>query len=292
MKRFIKYISLRVVALILMLFLLDILFTSIFFNKKGIRNKVEFVFQNKEKNFDYIFLGSSRVEHHIDTDFINEKSNLKSLNMGVSGQNLSETFLLLKLLIDKEFKAKKYFIQIDESDLNAVKSKSVIGASYFMPFIKNVEVKNHFKKYDEDFILNSKVPFYRYMNFGYKIGYRELLLKLNNKTREKNFFIGLEKNLADSEASYAFEEKHQNDLLNEIKLFAQKNNLQLAFFTSPYYNPIKTEKFKSFAKRNNIVQYVDSIKEVKYFKDSDHLNIKGAKLFTKMIIRDFNLGEN
>ena len=292
MKQFIKYISLRVVVLILMLFLLDILFTSIYFNKKGIRNKVEFVFQNKEKNFDYIFLGSSRVEHHIDTDMINEKSNMKSLNMGVSGQNISETFLLLKLLIDKEFKAKRYFIQIDESDLNAVKSKSVIGASYFMPYIKNYEVKNHFEKYDKDFILNSKFPFYRYMNFGYKIGYRELLLKLNNKTRKKNFFIGLEKKLADAESNCTFIEKYQNDLLNEIKLFAQKNNLQLTFFTSPYYNPIKTEEYKSFAKKNNIIQYIDSIKEMKYFKDSDHLNKYGAKLFTKMIIRDFNLGEN
>jgi len=289
MKRFFKYIIWRIAVLILVLILLDILFTSIYSKKKGIRNKIEYVFQNSKKNYDYIFLGSSRVEYHIDTELIDADNNTRSLNMGVSGQDLTETFLLLKLLIYKSFKAKKYFIQLDESDFSLVKEKSFIGASYFMPYVDNNEVKNHLEKYDDDFILDTKAPFYRYMNYGYKIGYRELLLKLNNKNRRESFYIGLKPVLKDNNASYLFKEKYNNDLLNEIKSFAKEENVALVFFTSPYYNPQKTVKFKKFAKQNNINQYIDSIKKVEYFKDSDHLNYLGARIFTEMLIRDFNL---
>jgi hypothetical protein len=209
--------------------------------------------------------------------------------MGISGQNHTETFLLLKLLIEKKIKAKKYFIQLDEADLITVKEKSFIGASYFMPYIDNNHVKEHLEKYDKDFVLDTKIPFYRYMNYGAKIGYRELLLKLNHKNRKENFYIGLKTVLKDKKASYTFKENYNNDLLNEIKYFAKKHNLEIVFFTSPYYNPQKTAKYKKFSKQNNIVYYIDSIKKPTYFKDSGHLNYLGARIFTEMLIRDFNL---
>lgn len=289
MRNFFKYIISRVVVLILILFLLDILFTTIYSKKREIRNKVEYVFQDSEKNYDYIFLGSSRVEYHIDTDIINNKGQKKSLNLGISGQDLTETFLLLKLLINKSFKAERYFIQLDELDLTFVKEKSFIGASYFMPYVDNNYVKKHLEKYDKDFVLDTKIPFYRYINYGYKIGYRELLLILNNKRRSESFYIGLKTILKDRKASYVFKENYNNDLLNEIIHFAKAHNVELSFFTSPYFNPQKTTKYKKFSKQNNIVHYIDSIKEIKYFKDSDHLNYLGAKIFTEMLIRDFKL---
>ncbi len=289
MRNFFKYIILRLVVLLLMLFLLDLLFTTIYAKKKGIRNKIEFVFQNSAKKYDYIFLGSSRVEYHVDTELIDKSIQKKSLNMGISGQDITETFLLLKLLINKNFKAKKYFIQLDESDFSLVNEKSFIGASYFMPYVDNDEVKNHLEKYDDDFFLDTKTPFYRYMNYGYKIGYRELLLKINNKTRREKFYIGLKPVLKDNKASYLFKDKYNNHLLNEIKSFAKAKNLELVFFTSPYYNPQKTATYKKFAKNNNIKQYIDSIKNAKYFKDSSHLNYLGARKFTEMFIRDFAL---
>lgn len=289
MKRFFKYIILRIVALVAILFLLDVVFTTIYTKKKGIRNKVEFIFQNEGKTFDYVFLGSSRVEYHVDTDFLNKKNTIESLNLGISGQDLPETFLMLKLLIEQKIKAKKYFIHVDESDLTKVGKKPFTGASYFMPYIKNNEVKNHFKKYDDDFVLDTKMPFYRYMNYGYKIGYRELLLKSSNNTRKENFFIGLKRVLKDESASYVFKDEYKNGLLNEIKTFAKEQNIELVFFTSPYYNSKKITEFQKFAKNNNITHYVDSIKDVKYFKDSHHLNNLGARRFTKMLMRDFDL---
>lgn len=289
MKKFLRYIFLRAIVLVIVLILLDLLFTTIYIHKKGIRNKIEFISQVTEKKYDYIFLGSSRVEFHVDTDLIDKENGTKSLNMGISGQDLSETFLLLKLLINKNFKAKKIFIQVDESDMSINKEKAFIGASYFMPYINNDTVKRHLKKYDEDYILDTKIPFFRYMNYGYKIGYRELVMKLKAKSRKAPFFKGLNSVIKNNADSYVFKEEFNNDLVAEIKSFAKKNTVELSFFTSPYFNPKKSEKYKIFAKKNHIVQYIDSIKSYEYFEDYKHLNYKGARIFTEMLIRDFKL---
>jgi len=289
MKKFTTYIAIRVLIIIVLLFILDVVYTNIYINKQGIRNKIEFIFQNKDKQYDLIFLGSSRVEFHVNTPLINKETGKKSLNLGTSGQTLTESFLALKLLIKQNIKAEKYFIQVDESDLIESNKKSFIGASYFMPFIKYPEVEKHLKKYDVDYYGDSKFPFYRYMNYGYKIGYRELLLKIGNKNREKAFYIGLESVMKKDSTSVQFKNKYSSELINEIKEFGKTKKINLILYTSPYYNVKNQDFFKETLKKNDIAYYIDSIKKVKYFKDAGHLNKYGATKFTEMLIRDFEL---
>lgn len=289
MKKFVRYISFRFLILIVLLCILDMVYTNIYANKKGIRNKIEFILQNKNKQYDFVFLGSSRVEFHINTPLINSQTGKKSLNLGTSGQTLTESFLTLKLLIEQNIKAEKYFIQVDESDLIETNKKSFIGASYFMPFIKNPEIEKHLKKYDVDYFQDTKIPFYRYMNYGYKIGYRELLLKIGNKNREKGFYIGLETVMKKDTTSVQFKNKYSSEFINEIKEYGKSKEIKLILYTSPYYNVKNQEVFKETLSKNDIAYYIDSIKKVNYFKDGGHLNKFGADKFTKMIIRDFDL---
>ena len=289
MKKFTIYIAIRVLIIIVLLFILDVVYTNIYINKKGIRNKIEFIFQNKNKQYDIIFLGSSRVEFHVNTPLINKETGKESLNLGTSGQTLTESFLALKLLIEQNIKAKKYFIQVDESDLIENNKKSFIGASYFMPFTRNSEVEKHLKKYDVDYYKDSKFPFYRYMNYGYKIGYRELLLKIGNKNRKKGFYIGLESIMKKDTTSVQFKNKYSSELINEIQEFGKSKKINLILYTSPYFNVKNQEFFKETLKKNDIAYYIDSIKKVKYFKDAGHLNKYGATKFTEMLIRDFDL---
>ena len=289
MKKFLTYLIVRVLILIAILFLLDITYTKIYTDKKGVRNKIEFIFQNKNKQYDYIFLGSSRVEFHVNTPLINDETGKKSLNLGTSGQNLPETFLALKLLVNQNIKAEKYFIQIDEADLVKSRKKSFSGVSYFLPFIKNEEVKNHLKKYDIDYFEDTQLPFYRYMNYGYKIGYRELLLKIGNKNREKDFYIGLETVMKNDTLSNYFKNKYSTKIVDEILLYGKANKIKLVFYTSPYYNVKNESVFKKVLKENNIFSYTDSITNIELYKDIGHLNKFGATKFTEMLIRDFKL---
>lgn len=289
MKKFSLYIVVHIIIISSLLYFLDFFYTSIYKNNKVIRNKIEFIFQNKNKQYDYIFLGSSRVEFHVNTNLINKKTNKTSLNLGISGQNLTETFLSLKLLNENNLRAKKYFIQVDESDLNKNHKKSFLSASYFMPYINNIEVNKHLKKYDENYFNNSKIPFYRYMNYGYKIGFRELLLKVGNKKRNKEFYIGLETLMTQDTISSVFKNNYSSELIKEIVDYGNSKNINIILYTSPYYNIKNEHKLKETLIKNNIHDYLDSIKKVNFFKDKGHLNKFGANKFTDMLIRDFKL---
>jgi len=291
MVKFVKYIVFRIVVIFSILWVLDFFFTSIYNHNSVIRNKIQYIFKSKIKTFDYVFLGSSRVEYHIDTKFIDSLTHKKSLNFGISGQDLSETFLTLQLLVANNFNVKKYFIQVDESAFSTIEKKTFIGASYFMPYIKKNIVKNHLKENDEDFYFDYYLPFYRYMNYNPKIGYRELLLTLGNKKRSQEFYIGLHQLIKNKNSNYIFKENYQNKLLEKIKKFSKNNNLDITFFTSPYFQPKGIKEYQSFANSNNIFIYIDSLQSPNNYKDLTHLNYKGARKFTKMLIRDFNLNK-
>lgn len=289
MKKFIIYLIKKILIFGIVLIMLDLFYTYIYENKQTIRTKIEFIFQNNDKKYDYIFLGSSRVEFHVNTTLIDKKTGKKSLNLGISGQNLPETFLTLKLLRKQNISAKKYFIQIDEADLIKKSKKNFSSVSYFLPYTKNKEINDHLKEYDLDYFEDTKIPFYRYMNYGYKIGYRELLLKIANKKRMKNFYIGLESLLENDTISNNFKNNYSTELLNEISHFGIEKNIEIIFYTSPYYNVKNDTHFKEVLKKKTIFDYIDSITNPKLFKDADHLNKHGANKFTEMLIRDYNL---
>tara|TARA_R110001632_G_scaffold231685_1_gene370717 strand:- start:8623 stop:9489 length:867 start_codon:yes stop_codon:yes gene_type:complete len=287
MKRFFKHIGLRIIITYILLVCLDLVFTYTLTKNSIIRNKIDYISNTQNNHFNSIFLGSSRVEYHVNTDLIDSITTTKSLNLGISGQSLSETFLTFKLLVANNIKAEKYFIQIDEKGLSEKKYKSFIGASSFMPYSKNEYVKEHLKKHDPDYYKDYYIPFYRYLNYGYKIGYREIVLKLSGKKRVEKFYIGLSETIQNKNASYYFNNDYEINLLNEIISFSKEKKLNIIFYTSPYYNPRNTVKFKGFCIKNNIVSYVDSISSKDKFKDPEHLNHKGANEFTKQLIRDF-----
>ncbi len=291
MIKFVKYILLRIIIVFSVLWLLDFFFTSVYTKTSVVRNKVQYIFKSNTKTYDYVFLGSSRVQFHINTRFIDSITHKKSLNLGISGQDLSETFLTLKMLVKNNFNINQYFIQVDETSFSSTRKKEFISSSYFMPYVKNGIVKNHLKENDKDFYLDYYLPFYRYMNYNPKIGYRELLLTLGNKKRAQEFYIGLHQLIENKKSNYIFRKNYQNQLLEKIKKFSKKNNLDITFFTSPYYQPKETKEYQYFAKSNNIFIYIDSLQSPNNYKDLTHLNYIGARKFTKMLIRDFNLNE-
>lgn len=292
MIRFIKILIVQFLVLICIAYMLDFIYTYVYTNNKVIRNKVQFIFQNKNTSYDYIFLGSSRVENHINTNYIDKNTDKTSLNLGISGQDLSETFLMLKLLKSNNISAKKYFLQIDEN-LEVKIKKSFLGASYFMPFYHDESIKLHLKENDPDYLYDYYIPFYRYLNYGYVIGYRELLLNIIKKKRKNGFFIGQNKISSNVKAESNFKNKYNinNKLMSNIFNYANKNNIELISFTAPLYNSKNTQEYEKISKNYNIHLYIDSIPQVHLFKDKDHLNTQGATKFTKMLIRDFNLNE-
>lgn len=78
MKRFIKRLAIIITVTVILLFCLDTVYTEVYI-RSHIRNKTKYVLQMNNQKINYIFLGSSRVENHIDTELVNKLTSKKAL---------------------------------------------------------------------------------------------------------------------------------------------------------------------------------------------------------------------
>jgi uncharacterized alpha/beta hydrolase family protein len=86
MKKFSYKIVGLLIVIIFSAIILDKVYTHIYLNKTP-RTRASYLIQNKVNDVDYIFLGSSRVQNHINTKLINDLTNKKAINLGVQGAN-------------------------------------------------------------------------------------------------------------------------------------------------------------------------------------------------------------
>lgn len=71
MKIFIQFRSIIIAITLALLFAFDGLYSYAF--TSGVpRSKLQHILQQRNRTYDYLFLGSSRIEFHIDCDLIEE----------------------------------------------------------------------------------------------------------------------------------------------------------------------------------------------------------------------------
>lgn len=87
MKKFVKYIQKIAILLMVCTFILDFIYTKTYSNCIP-RTKFQYLRLQKNKSFDYIFLGSSRVENSVVSNLIEEKTGKTSINLAMQGSNL------------------------------------------------------------------------------------------------------------------------------------------------------------------------------------------------------------
>lgn len=290
MKKFIFYIVKILTAIILLAIFLDGLYTHIFMKSEN-RGKIEAVVNSKAKKYDVIILGSSRANNHFISQMFEDKG-LKTFNYGMSGGHLFEASLLLKLMIERKYEIKNIILEADLNLSNDQESEGV--AAKFLPYIHSSEViKNHFAA-EPIFKELYYVPFYRYIKFDSKIGFREIYkIAKEEKT-----------NALDNLGYYPLQ-KHKNgnmknNIVNlnplphnkyyeEIKRLCKKNNINFIPVMTPmcenvvgmnYFDKVK----KAYPEIHN---YENVVVENKYFSSCGHMTDEGAKLFTAKIIKDF-----
>ena len=89
----------------------------------------------------------------------------------MSGSHLYETALLFELMVERKYKIKTVIIQID---LNiCADNPSPKYLAQFLPFIHDSKTVANYLKTQPDFNLWFYIPFYRYMEYGTAIGFRE-----------------------------------------------------------------------------------------------------------------------
>tara|TARA_B100000780_G_scaffold272843_1_gene235634 strand:- start:818 stop:1732 length:915 start_codon:yes stop_codon:yes gene_type:complete len=287
MKKFITY-TLSILGLTIgLVYLSDFIYTEVYTHFKP-RNKLQYILKTKNENFDIVFIGSSRVANHIDTELFDSISNKKTINLGVEGAGLNDNLLQLKLLINSNH-ISNVFLQID-SNFESI-SPSNIAISEAMPFLKNKIIKNHIKKYFENFEKLEYIPFYRYAVNDPKIGFREFFFSIINKKPATNPNAGFTPKFGNkipkTETSLPILIRKGNIILDEIIKICKKNKISLTLYTSPYCSKIKTEDYikKLINKFPNLINLSKGYND-RLFYDCGHLNNQGAKIFTNNLYNE------
>jgi hypothetical protein len=290
MKRFLIYIAAILVVTISVAVTLDGLYTFIFMQSEN-RGKIETVFNSKAQKYDVVMLGSSRANNHFVSQMFEDKG-LKTFNYGMSGGHLFEASLMLKLMIEKKYEIKNIIL---EADLNLSNDKKSDGVSAkFLPYIHNSDIiKKHFSK-EENFNELYYIPFYRYIKYDSKIGFREIFKieskEITNALDNLGFYpLKKHKNGNMQNNIINLNPLKQNKYYEEIKEICKTNKINFIPVMTPmcenvvgmnYFDKVK----KAYPEIHN---YENVVLENKYFSSCGHMTDEGAKLFTARILKDF-----
>ena len=289
MKRFFKLTVLFIFILFVASLLLDVVFPTII-SQSSERNKVENVLHSFGKKYDVVIMGTSRANNHFVTDLF-EKKGLKSFNYGISGSHLFETSLLLKLMMANKFQIKNLILEADLSICNEKRDEGTTAR--FMPYIHtNSIIKDHYKN-EIDFKQLYYVPFYRYIKFDTKIGFKEVYEVLAKKPTNTLYNKGYYPLISDKKGSMKNDistlKVIRNKYYEEIKKICKQNNINLIVVMTPmckntkgldYFDNVK----KQYTEINN---FENTVTDDRYFASCGHLNNEGAIIYTNHIINTF-----
>ena len=288
MKQFLIFTVKTLVLLLLLLVVLDFLYTTVYLQSSN-RGKIDYVYNSAARDYDVLILGSSRANNHFVAPMFAEKG-LKTFNYGISGGHLFEASLLLKLMVERNYTIKNVIL---ETDLNLSNEKRDDGvSSHFLPFLHDSKIiRNHFSE-ETDYKELYYVPFYRYVSFDSKIGFRELYKTVVNEPTTYLAHLGyypLGNKKGNMKNNLTNLKPVHNKYYEEIKQLCKANNINLIAVMTPMCN--NTKGLDYFEKVQQLYpeihNYEKAVEGDQYFSSCGHLNDTGARLFTSIIIKDF-----
>ena len=288
MKKFWVFIAKLLFITVLSAVVLDIIYTVVYL-KSSHRNKIEYVCSSNGKDFDVVFMGSSRTQNHMVAKLFNDKG-IKAYNFGMSASKLDETALLLKLMLEQNYKIKNIILDVDLNLNSNSKSESI--KALYMPYLHSSEtIRNHYKN-REEYNKLLYIPFYRYIKNDAKIGFREMLFSLTHKKSNAldNFgyfaINGSGKNMSYDLSNYS---PKRNFAYEEIKLICKINNINLIAIATPMCQECPSDTYFNSIKSiyPEVYNYESKITDDADFASCGHMNVKGANMFTTIILNDF-----
>lgn len=288
MRNFLFFILKLLTIVLISAIMLDLVYSKVYMQSEK-RNKIQLLINGKDKNYDVIFMGSSRTNNHMVAKIFNEKG-LKSFNFGMSGSKLEETALMLKLMLNNNYKIKTIFLDVD---LNINSNTHSNGTrALFMPYLHSSKIIQDYYKNLPDYTKLFYLPFYRYFENDSKIGFRELFFTLLNKKTNTTSNFGYYP-LKNEGENLKFDLSDYNPKKNiayeEIKLLCKQNNIHLIAISTPMCQECDSDDY--FNKINSIYpevyNYESKITEDYFFSSCGHLNEKGATQFTTILLNDY-----
>jgi hypothetical protein len=290
MKKFLLF-SLKILVLtIAITVVLDFLYTAVYLQLNN-RGKIDYVYNSKKQDYDVVILGSSRANNHFVAQMFEDKG-LKTFNYGMSGGHLFEASLLLKLMVERHYKIKNVILEADLNLSNDHQSEGV--AAKFLPYLHQSEtIKKHFE-HEKDFKELYYIPFYRYIKFDARIGFREMFFKvIHKKTTHLNnlgyYPLGKNPNANMKNNLANLKPLKYNQYYEEIKQICKVNKINFIAVMTPMCENTKGINYFDKVQKlyPEIHNYENVVVEDKYFSSCGHMNDTGSRLFTARILKDF-----
>lgn len=269
--------------------LLDHTYTAAFQNEIP-RNKVQLAATLENTHIDYIFLGSSRVENHIDCDLITKITGKSCLNLGLQGSRINDAKALVLLLESNNITYEKLLMQVDYIYNFNNYSPSLISG--IVPFVTKRSFPRELKE-DLNLPISYNIPFVRFAYNDKLSGLREVLMQFVGKKPSidlSNGYNPLEGVGQKVSGEFPNQIAATNSGLDELLAI---NNNRIILFTAPYCkNTGNREDFmevliKRYPNLKNFSAIFDE--EEQYYSNCGHLNKEGAAKFTEILTKDILL---
>lgn len=287
MKQFVVFLAKSLAILILTMVLLDLLYTVVYMQSNS-RSKIDYLYNSKDKNYDVVFLGSSRVNNHFVPRIFNEHG-YKTFNFGITRSRLEESALMLKMMVERNYKIKTLILQVD-LNINTNDHSEAIR-SLFMPYLHSSKTIRYFYKNIPEYNQLLYIPFYRYMHYDARVGFREMFYsaahKKTNSLQNDGFYPLMtdQRPMVPADLSKYYPKRNKG--YEEIKAICKKNHINLIAMTTPMcMETINRDYFNHLQEvYPEIHRFENAVTDDKYFSTCGHMNKDGAIEFTKIVFK-------
>lgn len=295
MRAFIYKVLLFIFIVICVDFFIGFVFSNLFTKaKSGIAYKENYIFN--KTNEPLLIFGSSRAEHHYVPEIISKESKIKSYNVGREGAGIFFHYAVLLSSLDR-YTPKVIILDLDYRDFyftsnnfgpNAVKEAAPFYGKISKEF-DSLLVRNYYDKF-----------FYQSNLFKFNKKFFPIITGAIKNEKKYDGYVPVSGVLnsvpKDSISEVYTVNKDLVDVTKEFILKAKKNNIKLIIVLSPSFKklPKQFDKYISSLQTKYNIKVINHFKDTtflnhpKYFRDIDHFNDKGAKLYSKIISKEIN----
>jgi len=194
---------------------------------------------------------------------------------------------MLQMMVERNYKIKHLILQVD-LNINTNDHSEAIR-SLFMPYLHTSKTIREYYSDLPEYNQLLYIPFYRYMHYDSRIGFREMYYSaIHKKTNvlENDGFHPLlngPDKLVPADLSKYYPKRNKG--YETIKAICKKNNIHLIALTTPMcMETINRDYFNHIQKvYPEILRFENAVTDDKYFSTCGHLNKDGAIEYTKVV---------
>lgn len=291
MKKYFSYLGILISIVVISSILLQKVYYN-HFTAHPPKNKLEEMIRLTDVHYDIVFVGSSRVERHVDCEVITKLTGKSCANFGYSGLELMDIDVLFSFFKKNNVTYDNAFVQVDYSYARRKHSANFKAA--IVPYMDLDFVQKSLASSSEN-NAHLSVPFAGFITNDIRYNLREVGANLFTEKPKEDFNYSVAsldgentRVLQDFPSKFTGKHHSLERLIHSEKFKAG----DMRFFISPYCPNIANRNYhKQLAKEFPFIYDYTTIYDdnLSVYRDCGHLNTKGAQLFTKHIINDLLL---